>query len=251
MIKAKLIVVGGDAKRAEVNLKSLPATIGRAKDASITLPHSLVSRHHCEIYEVNDALFVKDLNSLNGTYLNNNKISDPTPLLSGQLLTLGNVTFRAVYDPLVQDFSSPVENDSEQASTQELENDDTIDVGVGPGLNSIPAVEEADTDHGKEPEKKKKSPAKKNLSGGRKVKGPVIFDEEIADADKSISVEAIADLPPASPQASFAGAIDLGSENQNNQVDESVIKIRTDENSQSDVAASQSSLNEFFRKLPK
>ena len=97
MIKAKLIVVGGDAKRTEVSLKQLPVTIGRAKDASITLPHSLVSRKHCELFEENNKLCVRDLNSLNGTYLNNERITESKSILPGQLLTLGNVTFRASY----------------------------------------------------------------------------------------------------------------------------------------------------------
>ena len=44
MIQVKLEIVGGDAKRADVKIKKLPATIGRAREATITLPHSLVSR---------------------------------------------------------------------------------------------------------------------------------------------------------------------------------------------------------------
>jgi hypothetical protein len=43
-------------------------------------------------------LFVKDLGSLNGTFINNLRIVDEQPLEPGQLLTLGNVTFRAVYE---------------------------------------------------------------------------------------------------------------------------------------------------------
>lgn len=97
MINAKLVVVGG-AKEAEVTLRKLPATIGRSKEATITLPHGLVSRLHCEIFEEQGILYVRDLNSLNGTFLNNEKISGSRPLLPDQLLTLGNVTFRASYE---------------------------------------------------------------------------------------------------------------------------------------------------------
>ena len=46
MLKAKLVVVGGDAKAAEVSL-NLPTTIGRGRVANLTLPHPLVSRNHC------------------------------------------------------------------------------------------------------------------------------------------------------------------------------------------------------------
>ena len=95
-MNAKLIVVGGDAKAAEVKLR-LPTVIGRGREATLTLPHPLVSRQHCEIYEDGGKLCVRDLGSLNGTFVNNHKIEQATILPSGDLLTIGTVTFRAVY----------------------------------------------------------------------------------------------------------------------------------------------------------
>ena len=67
---AKLVVVGGDAKAAEIKLR-LPTIIGRGRGASLALPHPLVSRQHCEIFEANGQLMVRDLGSLNGTFVNN------------------------------------------------------------------------------------------------------------------------------------------------------------------------------------
>jgi hypothetical protein len=61
------------------------------------LPHPLVSRQHCELYETEGRLMVRDLGSLNGTFINNERISD-APLPSGELLTVGAVTFRAMYE---------------------------------------------------------------------------------------------------------------------------------------------------------
>lgn len=100
MLKAKLIVVGG-AKTGEINL-SLPSTIGRGREASITLPHPLVSRLHCEFYEKEGKLFVKDLDSMNGTFINNHRIAGEHVIEPQQLLTLGDVTFRASYEIGVQ-----------------------------------------------------------------------------------------------------------------------------------------------------
>jgi hypothetical protein len=51
---------------------------------------------HCEIYESNGYLVVRDLDSLNGTYVNSQRVTE-TVLPPGELLTLGAVTFRAVY----------------------------------------------------------------------------------------------------------------------------------------------------------
>lgn len=97
MLDAKLVVVGGDAKSAEVRLK-LPTIIGRGNEAGLTVPHGLVSRQHTEIIERDGRLFVRDLGSLNGTFVNNHRIEDEQPLDPNQLLTLGNITFRAIYE---------------------------------------------------------------------------------------------------------------------------------------------------------
>lgn len=93
---AKLIVVGGEVKTTEVKLK-LPSIVGRGKGAGVLLQHPLVSRQHCEIYEHEGQLAVRDLGSLNGTYINNTRLTEPTVLPSGDLLTIGTVTFRAEY----------------------------------------------------------------------------------------------------------------------------------------------------------
>ena len=96
-MEAKLVVVGGEAKAAEIRLK-LPTVIGRGREASLMVPHPLVSRRHCEIYEQDGQLVVRDLGSLNGTYVNNLKVVGEAALPPGQLLTIGAVTFRAMYE---------------------------------------------------------------------------------------------------------------------------------------------------------
>lgn len=96
MLKAKLVVVGGDAKAAEISL-SLPTVIGRGREANLTLPHPLVSRQHCELFEKDGSLHVRDMKSLNGTYVDSQRIEATSILKPDQLLTIGNVTFRAIY----------------------------------------------------------------------------------------------------------------------------------------------------------
>lgn len=96
-LNVTLVVVGGDVKTPEVKLR-LPSTVGRGRDCSIMLRHPLVSRQHCEIFEAGGALLVRDLGSLNGTFVNNQRIEGDAPLQPGQLLTIGTVTFRAMYD---------------------------------------------------------------------------------------------------------------------------------------------------------
>ena len=105
MMKPKLIVVGGEVKSKEVAL-DLPMVIGRGRDVTLTLPHALVSRRHCEIYEYQGQLMVRDLGSLNGTFVNNKRIEDDNVLAPGELLTIGSVTFRAAYESVGETLSA-------------------------------------------------------------------------------------------------------------------------------------------------
>lgn len=93
---ARLKVVEG-AKTASIRLK-LPVTVGRSGDASLTVPQSQVSRKHCEIYEEDGMLVIDDLGSSNGTFVNQERIEEPTFLFPGELLRVGKVTFVAEYE---------------------------------------------------------------------------------------------------------------------------------------------------------
>jgi len=116
-LNAKLVVVGGDVKTAEIKLR-LPSTVGRGRGTTIMLPHPLVSRQHCELFEVNGQLMVRDLGSLNGTFVNNQRITE-SPLPPGELLTIGTVTFRAMYD--AQPDSQPPGGTTEQPKAKRSE----------------------------------------------------------------------------------------------------------------------------------
>ena len=78
---------------------------------SCLLQHPLVSRQHCELYESAGQLMVRDLGSLNGTFVNNQRVTE-SPLPAGELLTVGTVTFRAVYE------AAPGESDAAPAKSK-------------------------------------------------------------------------------------------------------------------------------------
>lgn len=95
-MEAKLIVVGGKANKAEVQL-TLPAVIGRGRDADLTVAHATVSRRHCMLFECDGALVVRDNSSLNGTVIEGERIQEAV-LRPGATLTVGPLTFRAEYE---------------------------------------------------------------------------------------------------------------------------------------------------------
>ena len=233
MINAKLIVVGG-AKQTEVTLKKLPTTIGRSKDASITLPHSLVSRQHCEIFEEQGILYIRDLNSLNGTFLNNEKINGSRPLLPDQLLTLGNVTFRAAYEVDEIDLNQ-IELRAEASSwTDDVDHCETLpsDVLALDPEGSSPAASSVNND-------------------SDETTSPILdFDDEERSPSPSISLGAINQLPQDDKAAQTLGKVHIEAEDLRTvHFETGEIKIETDADTEKDLLEGE--LDSFIRKLPK
>ncbi len=141
-INAKLVVVGGDVKTAEIKLR-LPSTVGRGRGTTIMLPHPLVSRQHCELYESNGQLMVRDLGSLNGTFVNNQRITE-SPLPPGELLTIGTVTFRAMYE--ANPDSQPPSGASPQLTPKRSETDVALPVEVAQTQSAAPQGRAAEVD---------------------------------------------------------------------------------------------------------
>jgi predicted component of type VI protein secretion system len=94
-MEAKLIVVGGKASKAEIALK-LPTVIGRSRAAGLTIAHPMVSRQHCELFETDGLLMVRDLGSLNGTFVDGQSIKE-SPLPPDAKFKVGPLTFRTAY----------------------------------------------------------------------------------------------------------------------------------------------------------
>ncbi len=68
--------------------------IGRTAPADIVLPHRSISREHCIVGLANDELLVTDLNSTNGTYVDDVRIGRATIVPVGSVLRLGQVSLR-------------------------------------------------------------------------------------------------------------------------------------------------------------
>ncbi len=95
-MEAKLIVVGGKASKAEIALK-LPTIIGRSRKARLTIAHPMISRQHCEVFEADGLLKVRDLGSLNGTLVGGQQVKE-SPLPPDAEFTVGPLTFRVQYN---------------------------------------------------------------------------------------------------------------------------------------------------------
>lgn len=140
---AKLIVVDGTAKLQEIALE-LPAILGRGREASVQLPFPLISRKHCELYVSQGQLVVRDMGSLNGTFVNHQRVTEAF-LPPGALLTVGQITFQAAYevDPDAADMVPPPSSTDSQAGfapAEEVEDFDMVEFDA----DETDAVEPAD-----------------------------------------------------------------------------------------------------------
>ncbi len=67
--------------------------IGRALDNEIVVSHSSISRHHASIENSNGAFVVRDLNSQNGTFVGNRRVTEPTKVNDGEAVRFGDAQF--------------------------------------------------------------------------------------------------------------------------------------------------------------
>jgi pSer/pThr/pTyr-binding forkhead associated (FHA) protein len=66
-----------------------------------------VSRRHCQVTFNSESLKVRDLGSRNGTYLNNKRIDNETPIKAGDYITIGPLTFLLQIDGQPKDIVPP------------------------------------------------------------------------------------------------------------------------------------------------
>src|SRR6476660_3217688 len=98
---AKLIVISGE-ERQEFELAAFN-TIGRHPDNTIQILDRIISKEHAQIQRSADGRFLlRDLRSLNGTFLRGDRVSDHY-LADGGEFTLGSSRIGSAYKPKPDD----------------------------------------------------------------------------------------------------------------------------------------------------
>lgn len=129
-MQIKLVVVQPAEQPNEYEV-ALPVTIGRGHEAGLKLTHALVSREHCQLYEERGRTYVRDLGSLNGTFVGGQRV-ETAPLPPGELLTVGSVTFRAIYGEEAYVAPSRVITGEVAAGIETVSADDTAQISPQP-----------------------------------------------------------------------------------------------------------------------
>jgi pSer/pThr/pTyr-binding forkhead associated (FHA) protein len=65
-------------------------TLGRAAGCQVTIDDTYASQLHARVFQRDGVVYVEDLGSTNGTYLNRSKVSGPMVFQRGDKLQIGN-----------------------------------------------------------------------------------------------------------------------------------------------------------------
>ena len=91
---AELIIHAGKLQGKRLVLPEREIAVGRDEDCQLRLTSSLVSRRHCILDVRPDGIWVRDLASQNGTYVNDVAVTEPLLLRAGDILRIGAALFQ-------------------------------------------------------------------------------------------------------------------------------------------------------------
>jgi pSer/pThr/pTyr-binding forkhead associated (FHA) protein len=88
-----------EGRGADVVIDSFPFVVGRHPECSCRLADRTVSRYHCSFFVQGDQVWVQDMNSCNGTYVNGRLALLPHALHDGDSLRVAALMFRVSLSP--------------------------------------------------------------------------------------------------------------------------------------------------------
>src|SRR5262245_42023015 len=93
MVQVNLkVMVGGNAGK-EIPVPVERFLIGRSDECHLRPKSDAISRNHCAILVREDDVSIRDLNSRNGTYVNDEKVTGDCVLKKGDKIRIGKLEF--------------------------------------------------------------------------------------------------------------------------------------------------------------
>lgn len=96
MVQVKLKVQAGSNAGKEIPVPMSRFLIGRSDECQLRPKSDAISRNHCSILINDDDVSVRDLNSRNGTFVNDERVTGDQPLKDGDKLRVGKLEFEIV-----------------------------------------------------------------------------------------------------------------------------------------------------------
>jgi pSer/pThr/pTyr-binding forkhead associated (FHA) protein len=88
-VPQRLLVTAGSLAGTTLALADQQITIGRADDATLVLTDDYASTRHARLFPQDGQWLLEDLGSTNGTYLDRQKVTEPTPVSIGVPIRIG------------------------------------------------------------------------------------------------------------------------------------------------------------------
>lgn len=83
----------GEGKSLVIPITPLPFMVGRRETCDLKLSSPNISREHAVLFLVGNRLWVRDLGSRNGTFVNRELVIKETPLSPGESIHFGDLEF--------------------------------------------------------------------------------------------------------------------------------------------------------------
>jgi hypothetical protein len=87
---AKLVIKTNGVEGQVIELRLGTNRIGRSQSNDFVIEHSTISGQHCELVLANDQVLLRDKESTNGTFVNDQPVQEAI-LMPGQMVRLGDV----------------------------------------------------------------------------------------------------------------------------------------------------------------
>jgi hypothetical protein len=102
----KLVVEHGPLRGREFPIEK-ETVVGRLPTCTVAVSDTKVSREHARFFLAAGAMYVADLGSSNGTFVNGRRVTSPVRLSTGDRVVVGETTFRVQEAPRAPEPAAP------------------------------------------------------------------------------------------------------------------------------------------------
>ena len=119
--KPQIVMRSGPIPGSSFYLDKAEVSIGRDLSSDITVPDPEISRRHARFIVKTDGVYIEDLGSTNGTFLNGVRLSAPKLLANGDLITLAENTAMSFEWEQAPNYAHQVPTYSAHSAVEEAE----------------------------------------------------------------------------------------------------------------------------------
>lgn len=197
-MKISLVVLSsGKAAGKALPITSAQFIIGRDPECNLRPASAMISKRHCAVFYKNGQVSVRDFDSTNGTFVNDEQIKGEVALKDGDTIKVGPLSFKVVIEgkpepkqpgkptppPAVADIS---DDEAAAAAMLAFEDDGQVTVSAtengegvpgGSTVMDMPAFAKEGGEEAAKPDEKKSTAKKQHAAGAAQDAAKAILDK--------------------------------------------------------------------------